>query len=84
MPLVSWSAELTRKTGLIAAWNLVHKRGVRPDGADEVVMIERDHALSWFKQIRTGSLRPPGIVDSTPTVNEAGGYVVNSSPRRGW
>lgn len=84
MPITAWSTEVVRKTGLIAAWNVIFRRGIRPDGADEVVMLERDKAIGWFKQIRSGSLRPPGIIDSTPDTYEGGGYVVNSSPRRGW
>lgn len=84
MPLSAWPAEMIRKVGLLAAWNLVHKRGIRADGADELVLTERDHAISWFKQIRSGSLRPPGIIDSTPETYEGGGVVVSSAARRGW
>lgn len=84
MPITAWPPEVTRQTGLLAAWNAVRARGVRADGADEVVLTERDHAAAWFNRIMKGSLRPPGIVDSSPSTYEGGGFVVSSSPSRGW
>lgn len=84
LPITAWPAELTRKTGIVAAWNVLFSRGIRPDGADEVVMMERDRAVSWFKQIKMGQLRPPGIIDSTPARSETAARVISKNDSRGW
>lgn len=85
MPLVAWeSSSLKQKAGLIAAWNVVGKRGIRADGADELVLTQRNHAMSWLKDIKRGTLRPPGIVDSTPTRSEVGPRVKSRNCSRGW
>lgn len=78
-PLTAWPPEVTHKTGKIAAWNIVVDRGIRPDGADEIIGSERDMAIKWFDKVGAGHLRPPGIVDSTPDTYEAGGYVVSDT-----
>lgn len=83
LPLVSWTSDLTLKVGYIAAAILVTQRGADITGPDSLVYLERDKAISWLNLIAAGRLRPPGIVDSTPEVFDAGA-VVTSLPRRCW
>lgn len=79
LPLESWPPELSRHTGMIAAWNLVRKRGVRADGADELVKTGRDESVQWLSRVASGKVVPPGLVDSTPEEYDAGGYVVSDA-----
>jgi hypothetical protein len=83
LPLTKWGESLTKQTGRLAVLQMLDARGWQPEGPDaRLVDIER-LAHGWFKDIAAGRLRPPDIVDSTPTTYEGGG-VVASGPSRGW
>lgn len=79
LPLAKWTPELARHAGMIAAWNLVRKRGVRADGADELVKTGRDEAIQWLSRVASGKIVPPGLVDSTPDEYDAGGFVISDA-----
>lgn len=77
LPLTSWSPELARKVGLVAGWEIIQMRGIRADGADELVKAGNDDAIRWLARVASGKIVPPGIVDSTPEEHEFSGYVVS-------
>jgi phage gp36-like protein len=79
LPLTSWPPELSRKVGLIAGWHVVMQRGIRADGADELVKTGNDDAIRWFAHVAAGKIVPPGIVDSTPESFDAGGFVISDA-----
>jgi phage gp36-like protein len=83
LPLVAWPDELRRKIGHLMAYEVMRIRGFQPQGPDEILLLDRDKAITWLNRIANGGLRPPGIVDSTPEEYEPGAVVV-SRPRRGW
>jgi hypothetical protein len=83
MPIKAIGESVRQRGGAIAAWRALCSRGVAPEGADEIPMRNADEARKWLYRVSQGKLRPPGIVDSTPTEYE-GGAVVVSSPLRGW
>jgi phage gp36-like protein len=83
LPLTAWSEDLRKHVAKMASYDLMSVNGFRPTGFDELIVKGRDDAVSWLSKIMAGKLEPPGIVDSTVEVFEAGGYVV-SSPSRGW
>lgn len=83
-PIISWGDDVTEKTALIAAPKLLNHRGRHPESPDEGVFKAAEEAVKWFTRIGRG-LKPPGIIDTTPTVFEAAGAVaVASRPGRGW
>jgi phage gp36-like protein len=85
LPLTGWPSEMSRQVGLIAAWHIIQRRGIRADGADELVLTARDRATAWFNQVKMGRMRPPGIADATPTRSEVGPRVRNRNiSSRGW
>lgn len=83
LPLVSWGDELRRCVGHITAYDLMVTRGFNPDDHDEEIRLRYKDALEWLKMIRDGKLSPPDIIDTTPTVNEAGSFMVTDA-KRGW
>ncbi|MDD5245006.1 MAG: hypothetical protein PHU49_13415 [Syntrophorhabdaceae bacterium] len=83
-PLVSWSTELTQHAAELAAFTCLTTRGTSLDGQDwDVLKDIRDSARSWAKGVGNKSIDPPGIVDSTATVDEAG-PVMYTNTKRGW
>jgi hypothetical protein len=64
--------------------HLFRHRGCDPEGADKVVFDAEKQSLAWVARLGgNNGPRPPGIVDSTPVVNEAAAVVV-TRPSRGW
>ena len=57
-------------------------------GKAAVIEIGRSDALKWLTNISTGKVVPPGLIDATPDVPEAGGgnseLLVISTPSRRW
>ena len=83
-PLVAWSADLERHTAGMAAFILLTTRGTSLDGQDwEVLNKLNDNAVAWGKDVGAKKINPPGIVDSTPTVDEAGPCMYTNT-KRGW
>lgn len=84
LPLVAWSPELRRQVAQIAVYSIMCKRGFQPQGTDELIVKNRDDAISWLSKINRGNLKPPGIVDSTPEVEESAVVVVSGPPTGDW
>ncbi len=83
-PLVSWSSDLTLHAAAAAACSLLLTRGVNPDASEyEILKDMRDQARSWADKVGACKVSPTGIVDATPTTNEAG-PVLYTRTIRGW
>jgi hypothetical protein len=83
-PILAWDDAVTEKTSLMAAPKLLSARGRHPESPDESVFKAAEEAVRWFTRISRG-LKPPGIIDTTPTVFEAAKAVaVATRPGRGW
>lgn len=83
LPIVAWSDSVSQRCAQIASFQIMSFRGFQPNGTDELIVKANDDAQGWLKRVAAGSLRPPGIVDSAPTVYEGGAAVVTNA-RRGW
>lgn len=83
LPLISVPHSVRQRGAAIAVWRLLQRRGVNPSGTDEAFYTLAQDADKWLMRVSQGKLRPPGIVDSAPTVYEGGAAVV-SSPKRQW
>lgn len=80
LPLVSWGRDIRHKVATIAAYEALSALGF--DSADQGSSLLRraEAARAWFKGL-TG--KPPGVVDSTPEIEDGGPSIVTSL-RRGW
>ena len=81
-----YSAVLKQKVCDIALFRLLKKRGLNPSlqGADYTVAREaHDDAISWLRKVSRSEIKPAGIKDSSPTVDE-GQIGFYTTTRRGW
>jgi phage gp36-like protein len=84
MPITAWPEALRGRVADVAAFYAMKYRGFNPEGSDELIVKANDDAQAWFKAVGQGRIKPPGLVDSSPTVFEAASHVVVSAVRRGW
>lgn len=82
LPLTAWEDDLRRAVCGIAAYDLLTRRGFRPEDSGENVRLRYEDAVRWLKGVADGSISP-SITDSTPT-EEEGGLQVDTEARRGW
>lgn len=83
LPIVSVGPSMTKRLAAIAAYHVMNYRGFQPQGTDELFIKNHDDAQAWLMRVSQAKLRPPGIVDSAPTVYEGGAAVVTNA-LRGW
>lgn len=84
LPLKKWDDSLREHVANIAFYRLLSDIGFRPgSGEYELCRQEYEDAVAWFGRISRGNVHPPGMVDSTPSVEEYQVGVVTSDPR-GW
>ncbi len=84
LPLTAWGHDLRQHTVSIAAYRLLVRRGWSPVAPeDDTVRTGYTDALAWLAKVKDERISPPDIIDSTPDVYDAGGFVV-SRPKRGW
>lgn len=83
MPITAWGNDLRTEVSNIAAMTVMRFRGFQPGGGDDLIVKAADDARSWLKRVAAGSIRPPGIIDSAPTVYE-GGAAIFTNAARGW
>lgn len=84
LPLTKWDTDLRKHVAAMAVADLMSFRGYDPEsGMDKLIGMRRDQAVEWLNRIASGRLKPPALLDSTPTTSEQEVYVV-SSLRRGW
>ncbi len=79
LPLVAWSTELRRQVAQLAVYAIMSRRGFQPQGTDELIVKNRDDAISWLSKVNRGLIQPPGIVDSTPEIEESSVVVVSGA-----
>ena len=72
LPLTSWGDDLRRCNCLGAAWDVLRVRGYDPQANnDEAVRLGFEDAMRWLRDVAAGKVTPVGIVDSTPSEDEA-------------
>ena len=72
LPMVSVGGDVKRQVAAIAAFDLLSRRGFRPDsGQDQVIVDRYEAAIEWFENVAKGLIEP-SVVDSTPEVDEDG------------
>ncbi len=81
LPLAEWSRSLTKHTSIVTVYNIAN--GPNREGADETLRDMYLDTIKWLDRIGSGRIRPEGIVDATPEVEEDSAYVVSRTPR-GW
>lgn len=83
LPLAAWGADLRMHVAALALYRVMHRRGFKPEGVDELIVKNKDDAIGWLNRVAAGRIVPIGIVDSTPETFDGGAYL-SSEPRRGW
>lgn len=84
LPLTAWGESLKQHVVNVVAYRLLMKRGWSPVAPeDEGVRTGFTDALKWLQLVKDERISPADIVDSTPDVYDAGGFVV-SKAKRGW
>jgi phage gp36-like protein len=73
LPLIQWGDDLRQQVAALATWQLLRKRGFQPgSGADDSVVMAKDDALRWLRDISVGHAELDDAIDSTPAVDEEG------------
>jgi phage gp36-like protein len=84
LPLVAWGQDLSKHVGMLAGADLIVGRGLNPDVTDkEIIDGVRDRAVAWLTAVGSSKISPPGMVDSTPEIDEAA-PILYTHVRRGW
>lgn len=84
LPLSAWGRDVKRKTGELAAYYAMLKRGYSPDEpSGKVLRTMFDDVQRWLGRVREQEIELQHIVDATPEVEEGGAYIVTNESR-GW
>ena len=82
LPLTGWDIGTRMHVAALAAFQIMRSRGFDADsGKDATLEIGRSEAITWLNRIANGKLRPPAILDGTPTGRETEVYVASSTGR---
>ncbi|UZX16554.1 DUF1320 domain-containing protein [Thermus sp. PS18] len=66
LPLASWGRGLTRAVALIAAYDLMSRRGYDPTRpGQENLRMRYEDAIRWLEGVAAGRV-DPGVVDASP------------------
>lgn len=91
LPITSLDSATRMHIARLAVFETARLSGIvgTSDRASGAFEIGRSDALKWLSGISSGKVRPPGLIDATPNVTEAGGagsgdLFVISSPSRRW
>lgn len=87
LPLLAWGDDLKRAVSLIAAYDLMTRRGYSPEGGDEQLRLRYEDGVKWLEQVGKGAISPVGLVESPPSATPApgdSGPVIAQRPLRGW
>lgn len=87
LPLLAWNDDLRRAVSLIAAYDLMTRRGYSPEGGDEQLRLRYEDAIRWLEQVGKGAISPVGLEESPPNPTPApgdSGPVIAERPLRGW
>jgi phage gp36-like protein len=88
LPLTSWGQEIRRAAAIIAAWDILRVRGLKPgeNPEDNALYLEYKQVLKWLGQVSAGDVTPsvtdssPGAVPGLSTVST----IVESNEQRGF
>lgn len=81
LPLASWGRGLTRAVALIAAYDLMSRRGYDPTRpGQENVRMRYEDAIRWLEGVAAGKV-DPGVEDATPEVSSTAVQVVTRERR---
>lgn len=84
LPLAAWGVDLTKVVCKIATYEEVSARGFNPDDASDKNFLNRyNQAHKWLSDVADNKVKPVGMIDSTPTI-EDDGVIVVTTPSRGW
>lgn len=81
LPLTAWDDDLRLHVSKITAFHYLNGKGRIPTGPDDLIDMGNAAAVKWLRGVGAGTINPPGLVDSTPEVNESS-FAVVSAPRR--
>lgn len=82
LPLIQWGDDLRQAAAKIAAWDLLSRRGFNPGSRSDVQIHARYMtAIKWLEDVRGGDVEPIDIIDSTPSVSEAGPLVATEDTK---
>lgn len=87
LPLTSWGDDLRRAVCLIAAYDLMTRRGYNPEGGDEQLRLRYEDAIRWLERVADGKVTPPAEDSSTAGTSASAGLgspEVRSGTKRGW
>jgi phage gp36-like protein len=81
LPIISWGSALTRAVAVIAAYDLMSRRGYDPNRpGDENLRLRYEDALRWLQDVAAGRVDPQ-VQDSSPTISDTGLHA-HTTPRR--
>lgn len=80
LPLAKWGPDVRLHGAKIAVYHYLNAKGRIPTGPNDVVDQGYSNALKWLVGVSKGTIVPPGIVDSTPEVEERAFAVVSDPP----
>jgi phage gp36-like protein len=83
-PLTKWGEAMTMQVAYMVGYHLMGRRGFQPQGSDDVIVKRYDDAIKWLRMIGKGEIRPPALVDGTPTKFKNAARVTSRSSDRGW
>lgn len=87
LPLLAWGDDLKRAVSLIAAYDLMTRRGYNPEGGDEQLRLRYEDGMRWLEQVGKGTISPVGLEESPPSATPApgdSGPVIAERLLRGW
>ena len=81
LPLASWGRGLTRAVTLIAAYDLMSRRGYDPTRpGQENLRMRYEDAIRWLEGVAAGKV-DPGVEDATPEVSSTAVQAVTRERR---
>jgi phage gp36-like protein len=81
LPLLTWGLDVRLHASLIAAYNMMAKRGFNPAGADEQIRERYMDAIYWLRDVSNGRVTPD-VTSTQPAADPMADVV--SDPSRGW
>lgn len=87
LPLLAWGEDLKRAVSLMAAYDLMTRRGYSPEGGDEQLRLRYEDAIRWLEQVGKGTISPVGLAESPPSATPApgdSGPIIAARPLREW
>lgn len=89
LPLIRWGGDITRACAIIAAWDIIRVRGLKPgeNPEDNAIYLAYKEVLRWLELVAAGKVAPD-VVDSdttTPTPGAPSGAArIASNTQRGY